>query len=244
MSCDAIQAALAEFNLCLETQDGCRVVTHCMYPSFDPVHVYAVRFGDGFQIHDGSGAHRSAWMHGREEAIVSKALKRWASRYHLTLLANNALSCTVTDASWLTGAILAVANASAGAANEVVEHIAAATETALKERIYNVLAEVTPKSSFSRDFEVRGKSGKLHAFDFGIQHGKEELILMDAVAPHHVSVSAKYVAFADAGGHSGANKYAVYDRELDTGDTALLQQVADLLPFSKVRPLFTRTKST
>lgn len=240
MSCDDVLAAMAQFNLCVETQDGSRVVTHCMYPSFDPVHVYVARFGEGFKVHDGAGAHRSAWSHGREEAVVAKALKRWSTRYSLTILDNSALSCTVKDASWLTGAILAVANASAGAANEVVEHIASATETALKERIYNVLTEVTPQKSLHRDFEIRGKSGKLHAFDFGIQRNPDEVILMDAVAPHHVSVSAKYVAFADAGGHSGFRKYAVYDRELDNGDTALLQQVADLMPFKAVRPLFTR----
>lgn len=240
MSCDDVLAALAEFNVCVDTQDGSRVTTHCVYPSFDPVQIFVARFGEGFQINDGGGAHRSAWDHGRDETLVTKALKRWASRYHIEVSGNYALSCTVSDASWLSGAIIAVANASAGAANEVIEHIAVATETALKTRIYDVLTEVTPMNSLHRNFEMRGKSGKFHSFDFAIQQKKDGLILVDAVAPHHVSISAKYVAFAEAGGHDGSHKYAVYDRDLDSSDTALLQQVADLLPFSAVRPIFSR----
>jgi hypothetical protein len=232
-------AALAEFNVCLETQDGSRITTHCLYPSFDPVNVFVSRFGEGFQIHDGGGAHRSSWMHGRDDLIAGKALKRWAARYQLAVTEGQALQCVVQDISWLSNAILGVANASAGAANEIVEHVAVATETALKTRIYNVLSEVTPKNNLHRDYEFRGASGKLHAFDFAIAK-EDQVSLLDAVAPHHVSVSAKYVAFADAGGHTGPTKYAVYDRELDVGDTALLQQVADLLPFSAVRTIFAR----
>jgi len=235
-------AALAEFNLCLETPDGSRVTTHCVYPSFDPVNVYVSRFGDGYQVHDGCGAARSAAMHGRDEALASRSLKRWASRYHLVLKDDLALHCIVQDASWLTSAILAVANASAGAANEVVEHIAVATETALKTRIFEVLSAVTPPKQLHRDYELRGASGKLHAFDFAINKAGA-VTLLDAVAPHHVSVSAKYVAFADAGGHSGPGKYAVYDRDLDVGDTALLQQVSDLVPFASLRGLFTQVQN-
>jgi hypothetical protein len=232
-------AALAMFNVCVETQDGSRVTTHCVYPSFDPVNIFVSRFGEGFQVHDGSGAHRAAWKHGREDAAAQKALKRWATRYQLALNADHSLSCVVHDASWLTNAILAVANASAGAANEAIEHIAVATETALKTRIYDVLSAVTPKQHLHRDFELRGSSGKLHAFDFAVDK-QGALTLLDAVAPHHVSISAKYVAFSDAGGHAGHSKYAVYDRELDVGDSALLQQVADLVPFSALQGLFPR----
>ncbi|HEU4549923.1 MAG TPA: hypothetical protein VFS01_09510, partial [Rhizomicrobium sp.] len=236
MACDDVLGALAAFNVCLETPDGSRITTHCVYPSFDPVNVFVSRFGDGFRVHDGGGAHRAAWAHGKDDVIVTKALKRWAARYYLAIEDHSSLHCTVQDASWLTSAILAVANASSGAANEIVEHIAAATETALKTRIFDVLSEVMPRKAISREFGVRGASGKLHSFDFAIKHGKG-VTLLDAVAPHHVSIAAKYVAFADAGGHAGPEKYAVFDRELDTGDTALLQQVADLIPFSAMRPL-------
>jgi hypothetical protein len=244
MSCDDIMAALAAFNVCVETQDGngSRVTTHCMYPSFDAVNVFVSRFGEGFQVHDGSGAHRTACTHARDEVAIGRALKRWSSRYHLILSKDHALTCVVHDASWLTGAILAVANASACAANEAIEHVAVATETALKTRIYDVLAAVTPKQHLHRDFEIRGNSGKLHAFDFAVDK-VGETVLLDAVAPHHVSISAKYVAFADAGGHTGLNKLAVYDRELDVGDSALLQQVADLVPFSALSGLFPRMPS-
>jgi len=83
----------------------------------------------------------------------------------------------------------------------------------------------------TKEYEVAGRSGKLHHFDFGVRHDEGGLILINAVWPHHVSVAAKYVAFADTRMNDGLiDRFAVYDKELDASDVSLMQQVADLMP--------------
>lgn len=55
---------------------------------------------------------------------------------------------------------------------------------------------------------------------------------MDAVVPHHSSISHRFVAFSDAKAVSeGAFKtFAIYDQPLARDDAALIRQVADLVP--------------
>jgi hypothetical protein len=75
---------------------------------------------------------------------------------------------------------------------------------------------------------VVGRSGKHHRFDFVVRSfGK--VLLLDAVAPHHISIASKYVAFADMA-QSRNKKFAVHDRRLESEDISLLQQVADIVP--------------
>jgi hypothetical protein len=240
MSCDDIRAALKAFEGCTETPDGFRVQTHCVYPSFDPVHVFAMRFGAGYRVHDGGGAVRAAWTHGRDERAYRKIMERNALRFGVPFVANT-YAVTVPTTDWLGSALIAVANTSSAAAIETIEHISTATEIALEQRIFDVLTEVVPRSSLGREITIRGKSGKSYNFDFVIQNDYRTT-LIDAVSPHHVSIASKFVAFSDAPAtiDRSTAKYAVFDRELDPPDSALLQQVADLVPFAALRPLMTR----
>jgi hypothetical protein len=58
------------------------------------------------------------------------------------------------------------------------------------------------------------------------------MLLLNAVAPHHISVSSEYVAFSDVFHREGVrtDRWAVYDRELDPSDVSLLLQVATIVP--------------
>src|SRR6266478_6551619 len=85
-ACNDIRAALSAFEVCTETEQGSRVTTHCLYPSFEPVNVFVVRFGGGFRVHDGGGAIRSAWTHGREESLVARMLTKQALRYQIKVV--------------------------------------------------------------------------------------------------------------------------------------------------------------
>src|SRR4051812_4425159 len=138
MSCDDVRAALASFGGCTETEQGSRVTTHCLYPSFDPVNIFVVRFGDGFRVHDAGGAMHSAWLHARDEPLIRRMLNRYAGRYQIKV-SEDSLVADASSADWLTSAILAVANASAAAAHAALEHMVAATEGQLKEKILSVL---------------------------------------------------------------------------------------------------------
>jgi hypothetical protein len=238
MSCTDIKEAMAAFSTCVETQEGCRFTTHCVYPSFDPVNVFVTKYGDGYRVHDGAGALRTCWISGRDEKAVQKIMDRHATRYGL-LFENECFVSTVHTKEWLVSAILAVANTSASAALEAIEFIAQATEKSLKSRIDTILTESVPAQTLGRDYEVRGKSGKLHQFDFMVRR-LENAILLDAVVPHHISIASKYVAFSDATLDVPITKYAVYEKSLEPSDSALMQQVALMLPFDALRPLMTR----
>jgi len=231
MLCEDVRLALGEGEICEETDRGARVTTHCLYPSFDPVDVFITRFGAGFIVSDGGGAVAAAWVHGREE--LSKVLSREASRYGIWCKGDN-LECQVDSIDWLRSAILAVANASAAAANSALERVAVAAERVLAEKIYEGLRRFASADSIHKEYEHRGSSGKRWRFDFGL-NGPNELLLVNAVAPHHVSVSAKYVAFADTPANDDhVAKLAVYGRKLETEDVALITQVATLVPIGTV----------
>src|SRR4051794_27825100 len=125
-TCDDIKAALSAFEACTETDEGSRVTTHCLYPSFDQVNVFVVRIGEGFRIHDGGGAVRSAWLHGREESLVSRMLTKQATRYQIRVQ-DDSLIADAPSIEWLASAVLAVANASAAAAHAALDRFVSAT---------------------------------------------------------------------------------------------------------------------
>jgi hypothetical protein len=89
-----------------------------------------------------------------------------------------------------------------------------------------------------REFSFIGLSGKEHHLDFAIRQPQQHLFLINTVVPDHVSVSAKYVAFADTrlDHGDGIERFAVYDRPLEAGDASLRQQVADLVPLGTLEP--------
>ncbi len=237
MVCKEVQAALGPLHRCVVTADGARVTTHCLYPSFDPVVVFVARVGDAYRVHDGGGAERTAWTHGREEHLIGKMLARHAARYQISVV-EGALVAEARGPDWLLPAILAVANASASAANAIVERSRAAGESALRDKVDHVLSKAFDAAVVVREFPFTGRSGKEHRFDFAIRPSHEHLLLIDTVVPHHVSVAAKYVAFADTrfDRGNGIERFAVYDRALSPDDASLLQQVADLVPFHSLEP--------
>jgi hypothetical protein len=220
-ACDDIKAALSAFEVCTETHDGSRVATHCLYPSFEPVEVFVVRFGDGFSVHDGGGATRSAWMHGRDNALIGRMLTKQAQQYQIGVI-DDALVASVPSIDWLSSAILAVANASAAAAHAALDRFVTATESVLKDKILKVLKAAVSQSTISIDYEVAGQS-KIHKFDFAVKESDDSILLLNAVAPHHISVSSKYVAFSDILHREGirTDRWAVHDKVLEQSDVSL-----------------------
>ena len=238
MICDDVRAALADGDLCEETEHGARIMTHCLYPSFDPVAVYVARLGDGYVVTDAGGAAAAAWLHGRDE--ISKTLARESARFGVTCN-GDAIESQAVSMDWLRASVLAVANASSAAAISALERVAVAAERVLGDKIYEGLSRVVPRDNITREHEHRGVSGKRWRYDFGAL-ADGELLLVNAVVPHHVSVSAKYVAFADTPANDEhIGKLAVYGRKLETEDVALITQVATLVPIASVEAGIRRT---
>lgn len=154
MICEAVQGALSNFGSCEESESGARIPTHCLYPSFETVHVHIVRYGDGFKVHDGSGAFRCAWDHGRDAPMITRCLSREASRYHISVR-EGSLVADAPTIDWLGSAILSVCNASAAAANAAVAHFAAAAESDLADRINESLVREFTKKRVAREFLSR-----------------------------------------------------------------------------------------
>ncbi|HXW71100.1 MAG TPA: hypothetical protein VEK34_06645 [Methylocella sp.] len=228
MSCDAVLSVLEPFGKCEDTLAGSRIATHCLYPSFETVYIYVVKIGDEYRVHDGGGAYRSAWTHGRDHVLASRIIAAEAKRFRLQHRDDSLVASDVT-LEWLPSAILSVANASSLAASAAVARAAAAIEEALVEKIDKVLSSTIASERIARDFTIKGRSGGDRHFDFAVRDGDAFSLLINGVSAHHTSISTKFVAFSDAEGEQ-SEKFAVFDRELATDDTALLQQVATVIP--------------
>lgn len=235
MACKEIHAALSMFQTCTETPQGSRVTTHCLYPSFEPVDVYVYGFGDGFRVHDFGGARREAWLHGVDETQMSRIMNQECLRHQIEIEAGYFVA-DAPSPEWLFAAITAVANASSTAARIATERGAVSSEEILLDRIEHILTRNFPPNMFRKNHHFRGKSGKDHVFHFALKGPRTSTLLISAVAAHHFSISSRYVAFADTKleGYDDVGRFAVYDRELDGADAALLGQVADLVPIKSL----------
>jgi hypothetical protein len=232
MNCDVIRRAMADFDVCEETSEGSRVATHCLYPSFEHVRVFVAKVGDGYTVHDGAGAYSTAWLHGRDAELIGKSITDAAERFHI-YVAGNVIAARVNSAEWLTSGILSVANASSLAAHDAVDKIMVAQEEALIDRIGRTLIETLPQNDVSKNVDIKGISGGKRHFDFVLRRESPAPIFINSVTPRRNSVAAKYVSFADTAAERRF-KFAVHDRELEIGDTALLQQVASVVPFASL----------
>lgn len=244
LRCEDVGAAFEGVPACENTDQGLRLITQCLYPSFDPVVIYVVRphAGEGkLIVHDGGGAARSTWIHGREQQAATKAINQQAAIHHLSVV-NETLRAEIDSEEWLSSAILAVANASAAAALDAAQSTQQAIENTLHDMIHRVLKSVVSEKFIGDGFNLRGRSGKEHRFDFGVREPSGSLTLIDAVAPHHVSIAAKYVAFSDTSSLNGAvrGRFIVHDRPLDNENVALLGQFADVVPSNAIRPRLTQ----
>lgn len=232
MTCDDLRKAMADFELCEQTPQGARIATHCLYPSFEHVRVFVAKIGDGFTVHDGDGAYNTAWLHGRDAELIGKSLSEAAHRFDI-YVAGKAITARVSSIDWLTSGILSVSNASAMAAHDAVDRIMAAQEEALVDRMGKTLIEIVGPRHISRNVDVKGTSGGFRHFDFVLARETPQPLFLNSVTPRRNSVSAKYVSFADNPALKKF-KFAVHDRELELGDTALLQQVADVVPLASL----------
>lgn len=230
MSCASLGSFFSAFAVCEETADGARIATHCLYPSFEAVHVYVVKVDNKFIVHDGGGAERASWLHGRDHHGITRAINKQAERFHLDNL-NGRLVGEAISEEWLPSAVLSVANASALAANNSVAKMVVAAESALIKRIGNTLEKMVPVARIGREVAIKGRSGGERRFDFAIRRDDKHTLLINGVSPHHTSISSKYVAFSDSDGDR-EDKLAVYSHPLQTDDTALLQQVATIVPIA------------
>jgi hypothetical protein len=224
--------ALSAHNLCELTDDGARIRTHCLYPSFEPVHVYVRRFGDGFVIHDRGEASSRAWLHGRDDKVLNRYLARAAERYGVRF-DDGRLSAKIESLDWLKSALLAVSNAAAQGSSSAVEHVARSEAEALRDRISRELVQTFSRRRISAEVIRKGESGREYRFDFEVK-GENGIAVVEAVTPFANSIFSKYTAFSDTRALYMGGGFAVHDRELHQQDITLLSQVADVIPLTRM----------
>lgn len=232
LDCSAIDQAMGKYEGCERTQEGLRVMTHCLYPSFDQVAVFVVKRGDDLVVHDGGGAARVSWLHGAEPNALKRILNTSAASFGCEVREQTILTIAVSE-DWLWAAVASVANAASDAARASVGRVRQTTEESLIRKTKAILDSARWGPETKLDAQYPGASGKIHTFDLLIQHEKQ-VALMDAVVSHPNSIAAKYLAFSDTETRPGLHKYALYDNELSAEDKTLLSNVADLIAFEAI----------
>lgn len=97
-----------------------RVRTDCLYPSGDQVEVVIFPIAGVIRVSDDGGAARSAWLHGRDDAVADRAARDAALRFGAER-DGGAIFADAPTPEWRRSAVLAVANASARAAWAALE---------------------------------------------------------------------------------------------------------------------------
>jgi hypothetical protein len=233
MSCDAIMAALGPID-CQMTDQGARIVTQCLHPSFNPVAVYIQKHvDDRYIVHDGGEAFDIAWSEGRNPASLGRYLREQAVRYGVDY-DEPRLSVRALTSAWLPNCIMAVSNAAAAATNAMMQSDVEQMQTGdadLRERVYVKLCEAFSESHVPRKVTRKSRYGKPYRFDFAVRFGSA-YALVDTVTPSGISVASKFTAFSAVDARIMGGAFAVHDQTLAHEDVALLSEVADVVPLS------------
>jgi hypothetical protein len=229
MDCGSLQNILDSRRLCEDSRVGAKLLTQCLYPSADPVYVHIGTWGDGYRVTDGGGAAASVLVHGRDDDAIEIGLHAARDRHSLRIEGGQ-LVAHVPSEDWLPAAIMAVANGAAHAAFVGVDHQSRKAERSLAAKIGNTLQLIVPEKLLAKEFEYRGESGKLWHVDYAITL-EERPILIKGVTPHHNSISANYTTFGDLRKKPN-RRNCVYQRRPASDDSALLRQVAELVPIA------------
>lgn len=233
LDCAVVHAAMDRFEACARTSEGLRVTTHCLYPAFEQVEVFVVGHGDGFIVHDGGGAARTAWLHGAADRAVNGSLTAAAAGFGCEVK-DRSIRVEAASADWLWSAIAAVANASSDAARASVGRVRLTKEVGLIAKTKAILDAARWKPQTKLSVPMTGRSGKVHTFDLAVEH-EGRLALIDAVVPHPASIAAKFMSFADTESQDRLYKYALYDGDLSSEDKTLISGVAELVSFKAIQ---------
>lgn len=222
--CETLSGYTAQIWACKETENGARIRTTCVFPSFEPVFVYVAKLGDGFMIHDAGETVATILAHGQEGDVAKRLIRSECKRYDLSF-GDRRISLKIDALEWLETAIVAVANTSASAARNALKENNKKSERELADVIFDLLEPKLAKGTISKGFPFMGESGRRYRFDLAIQ-GKNRLTLIETVTPHAISVNSKYVALADVPAEERVQKIVAHNNDLSQEDILLLQNVA------------------
>lgn len=229
MKCDLIVSALSRFQ-CEETGEGTRILTHCLYPNFGQVAVYVQTHLDGYLVHDGGAGYDFAYDEGLSATSIKALMREYAAMYGADT-DDHRIFARALSPDWLVSVVLSVANASAAAATALVNSATAdrADDKEFREHTFVTLCQAFTESRVPRRVQRRGRTGKLYTFAFGVRF-KNSIALVDTVSPSPISVASRFTSFSAVGGRGSNGAFLAYNRPLASADSALLAEVADVVP--------------
>ncbi len=234
-SCNIVLTNAAKLWSCKETENGARIRTTCIFPSFEPVFVYVVKFGDGFIVHDAGETMGVILSHGQEGDVAKRFIRAECKRYDLSL-EHRRISLKIDALEWLETAIVSVANTASTAARLAIAETNKKADRELADVLFDLLEPKLAKGTLAKEFPFQGASGRKYKFDLAIQ-GKNKLTLIQAVRPNAISVNSKYVSLSDVPMEDPIQKIAAHNNNLATEDILLLQNVATVAGPSGVMTL-------
>lgn len=222
--CDAIMANAAKLWSCKETDNGARIRTTCVFPSFEPVFVYVVRLGDGFVVHDAGETMGVILSHGQDGDAAKRIIRTECKRYDLTCEGRR-ISLKIDALEWLETAIVSVANTAASAAQQAMTAAKRKAERDLTDTLYELLVPKVAKGTLAKNFDFQGTSGRKYHFDLAVR-GRDDLTLIQTVLPNANSLNSKFVSLSDIPADEPIQKIAAHNGDLSAQDVLLLQTVA------------------
>lgn len=222
--CDTVLVNAAKLWSCKETDNGARIRTTCVFPSFEPVFVYVVKFGDGFVVHDAGETMGVILGHGKDGDVAKRIIRAECKRYDLTCEGRR-ISLKIDALEWLETAIVSVANTAAAAARQAMAETRKKSVQDLSDVLYQLLEPRVSKGTLAKNFDFQGASGRKYHFDLAVQ-GHERLTLIQTVMPNANSINSKFVALSDVPSDEPVRKIAAHNGDLSVEDVLLLQTVA------------------
>ncbi len=222
--CDIILASTSSLWACKETDNGARIRTTCVFPSFEPVFVYVAKLGEGFVVHDAGETVAVIMAHGQDGNAAKRVIRSECKRYDVAF-GERGISLKIDASEWLETAIVAVANTAAAAARNALKDNNKKTERDLADVIYELLEPKLAKGTVTKGFKYLGQSGRHYRFDLAVQ-SRDHLTLIETVTAHPISVNSKYVALADVPAEAEVKKIVAHNNDLSQEDILLLQNVA------------------
>lgn len=223
-ACNIVLTNAAKLWSCKETENGARIRTTCIFPSFEPVFVYVIKFGDGFIVHDAGETMGVILSHGQEADVAKRFIRSECKRYDLSL-EDRRISLKIDALEWLETAIVSVANTASTAARLAIAEVSKKADIDLADVLFDLLEPKLSKGTLAKDFPFQGASGRRYKFDLAIQE-RDKLTLIQAVRPNAISVNSKYVALSDIPMDDPIQKIAAHNNNLSIEDILLLQNVA------------------
>jgi len=237
LTCPAyIREALAAFATCYEAESGYRVPTQCLYPSNGVVVVLVSGGPHQCLVSDEGRAIDEITNHGLFVEQPERVLRQFCTPRGLKYEGAKIFSPAVPLEA-LPDAIAHVANASSLVAHWGVYNIKLRSRRNLRAELKTLLQIRYQKDSIREELRLTGHSGRQYRFEFVVEIGAEQRLVLDSVRPEPTSINTRAIAHLDIARQENPQilQRMVYDENDDwrAEDLNLLRMAAELVPLTR-----------